>query len=178
MLLSLLIRWLYLQDCLCLEQFPTSPTQEFPLHTKLHVSSVRLHLAIRLSPCLLTQTLLASMGSGHPCATREYDMSMRAAEESLFKWRFYALSDSFKAIFRARTCIQSYNLFSPVMMITWWMKLGGNLPSGHDALLFLISGTGSFLCSVAQRAAEHPRKTPRKWNNPNRHRKKSKTAFF
>ena len=28
------------------------------------------------------------------------------------------------------------------------MKLGGNLPLGHDALLFSISGTGSFLCPV------------------------------
>ena len=26
-------------------------------------------------------------------------------------------------------------------MITWWMKLEGDLPSGHDALLFSISGT-------------------------------------
>ena len=30
------------------------------------------------------------------------------------------------------------------------MKLGGNLPPGHDALLFSISGTGSFICPVAQ----------------------------
>ena len=30
--------------------------------------------------------------------------------------------------------IQSYNLFSPVMMITWWRKPGGNLPPGHNAL--------------------------------------------
>ena len=29
------------------------------------------------------------------------------------------------------------------MRITWWMNLGGNQPSAHDALLFLISGTGS-----------------------------------
>ena len=29
-------------------------------------------------------------------------------------------------------------------MITWWMKLGGNLPLGHGALLFSISATGSF----------------------------------
>ena len=33
--------------------------------------------------------------------------------------------------------IQSYNLFSPVIIITWWMKLGGNLPPG----LLSISGT-------------------------------------
>ena len=39
--------------------------------------------------------------------------------------------------------IQSYNLFSPVMMITWWMKLGGNRPLGDNSLVFLISGTGS-----------------------------------
>ena len=36
----------------------------------------------------------------------------------------------------------SFVLFSPVMMITSCMKLGGNLPLGHDALLFSISGTG------------------------------------
>ena len=38
--------------------------------------------------------------------------------------------------------MQWYNLFSPVMMITWWMKLGGSLPPGHGALGFSISGTG------------------------------------
>ena len=27
-------------------------------------------------------------------------------------------------------------------MTTWWMKLGGNLPMGHNALLFSISGMG------------------------------------
>ena len=37
-------------------------------------------------------------------------------------------------------------------MITWWMKLGGNLPLGHDALRFLINGTGSFICPVADTA--------------------------
>ena len=31
------------------------------------------------------------------------------------------------------------------------MKLGGNLPPEHDALLFSISGTGSFIWPVAQR---------------------------
>ena len=42
--------------------------------------------------------------------------------------------------------IQSYNLFSPVMMITWWMKLGGNLPPGPNALLFsATSSVGSFM---------------------------------
>ena len=35
-------------------------------------------------------------------------------------------------------------------MITWWLKLGGNLSPEHDALLFSISGTGSFICPVAQ----------------------------
>ena len=35
-------------------------------------------------------------------------------------------------------------------MITSWMKLGGNLGLGHDALLFSICGTGSFMCPVAQ----------------------------
>ena len=39
-------------------------------------------------------------------------------------WSFYTLSAS-KAIFRSITYIP--NLFSPVMMITWWIKLGGNL---------------------------------------------------
>ena len=31
-------------------------------------------------------------------------------------------------------------------MTTWWMKLGGNLPVGHDALLFSMSATGSCIC--------------------------------
>ena len=36
-------------------------------------------------------------------------------------------------------------------MITWWMKLGGNLPPGHDALLFFISGTaGIFYMLIVQ----------------------------
>ena len=61
------------------------------------------------------------------------------------EWSFYAQSAS-EAIFRAR----AYNLFSPVMMITWWMKLGGNLPPGHDALLFSRSGTGSCICPHAR----------------------------
>ena len=34
------------------------------------------------------------------------------------------------------------------MMITWWMTLGGNLPLGHDALLFSTSGTGYFICRL------------------------------
>ena len=54
---------------------------------------------------------------------------------------FYALSAS-KAIFRART--YNCNLFSPVMMIAWWMKLGGNRPPGDNPLLFSTSGTGSY----------------------------------
>ena len=61
----------------------------------------------------------------------------------LVEWGFYALS----AIFRART--YNCNLFSPVMMITWWMKLGGNRPPGDNPLLFSTSGTGSFICPVA-----------------------------
>ena len=52
---------------------------------------------------------------------------------------------------------KSYNLFSPVMMITGLMNLVGNLPLGHDALLFSISGTGSFKCPVAQRRRDIPR---------------------
>ena len=52
---------------------------------------------------------------------------------SWVEWGFYALSAS-KAIFRART--YNCNLFSPVMMITWWMKLGGNRPPGDNPLLF------------------------------------------
>ena len=47
--------------------------------------------------------------------------------------------------------IQSYNLFSLVMMTIWWMKLGGNLPLGHDALLFPIRGTGSFIYAQSHR---------------------------
>ena len=46
-----------------------------------------------------------------------------SVSEWVSKYRFYALSVS-KAIFRAR------------MTITWWIKLWGNLPLGHDALLF------------------------------------------
>ena len=46
--------------------------------------------------------------------------------------------------------IQPYNLFRPVMMNTWWMKLGGSLPPRHNALLFPISGTGSSICPVTQ----------------------------
>ena len=34
------------------------------------------------------------------------------------------------------------------------MKQGGNLPPGHDALLFSISGTGSFECPVAHTRLE------------------------
>ena len=67
----------------------------------------------------------------------------------LVEWGFYALSAS-KAIFRART--YNCNLFSPVMMITWWMKLGGNRPPGDNPLLFSTSGTGSFICPVADEA--------------------------
>ena len=52
--------------------------------------------------------------------------------------------------------IQSYNLFSLVIMITWLMKLGGNLPLGHDALLFLKSGHGSFICPVTQTRLDIP----------------------
>ena len=50
----------------------------------------------------------------------------------LVEWGFYALSAS-KAIFRART--YNCNLFSPVMMITWWMKQGGNRPPGDNPLV-------------------------------------------
>ena len=58
----------------------------------------------------------------------------------LMERRFYALSAS-EAIFRART--KSRNLFSPVLITTWWRKLGGNLPPGNDALLYPIRDTGS-----------------------------------
>ena len=37
------------------------------------------------------------------------------------------------------------------------MKLGGNLPQGHDALRFLISSTGSFICPVTQTRPDVPR---------------------
>ena len=53
--------------------------------------------------------------------------------------------------------IRLYNLFSPVMMITWWMKLGGNWPHGDNPLLFSISGTGSFICPVTQTRLDIPR---------------------
>ena len=42
-------------------------------------------------------------------------------------------------------------------MITWWPKLGGNLPLGRDALLVSISGTRSFICPVAQTRLDIPR---------------------
>ena len=71
-----------------------------------------------------------------------------------FEWGFYALSAS-KAIFRARS--YSHNLFSPVMIITWWMKLGGNRPPGDNPLLFSISGTGSFICPITQTRLDIPR---------------------
>ena len=37
------------------------------------------------------------------------------------------------------------------------MKQGGNLPPGHDALLFSINGTGSFENPVAQTRLDKPR---------------------
>ena len=70
--------------------------------------------------------------------------------KSWVEWGFYALSAS-KAIFRART--YNCNLFSPVIMITWWMKLGGNRPPGDNPLLFSISGTGSFICQKDKETA-------------------------
>ena len=73
------------------------------------------------------------------------------------EWRLYTLSAS-EAIFRART--NSHNLFSPAMMITWWMKQRGNLPPGHDALLFSVSDTGSFICPVTQTRLDIPRPLP------------------
>ena len=72
------------------------------------------------------------------------------ARARMHEWRFYA-----KASFRARA--YSHNLFSPVMIITWWMKLGGNLPPGHDALLFSISGMVSCICRVTQTRTDIPR---------------------
>ena len=41
------------------------------------------------------------------------------------------------------------------MKITWWMKLRGNLPLGH-AYDALTSGTGSFICPVAQTKLDIP----------------------
>ena len=38
-----------------------------------------------------------------------------------------------------------------------WMKLEGNLPLGHDALLFSITGTGCIICTVAQTLLDIPR---------------------
>ena len=37
------------------------------------------------------------------------------------------------------------------------MKLGENLPPGHDALLFLIGGTGSFICPFTHTRLGIPR---------------------
>ena len=71
-----------------------------------------------------------------------------------FDWGFYVQLAS-EAIFRAR--VYSHNLFSPVMMITWWVKLGGNRPLGDNPLLFSISGTGSFICQVAQTRLNIPK---------------------
>ena len=53
--------------------------------------------------------------------------------------------------------IQSYNLFSPLMMTTLWMKPGGNRPLGDNPLLFSISCTGSFICPVVQARLDIPR---------------------
>ena len=55
-----------------------------------------------------------------------------------FGWRFYALPAS---IYFQGENIQSYSLFNPVMMITWWMKLGGNLSLGLGPYSFdLVEG--------------------------------------
>ena len=65
-------------------------------------------------------------------------------------WVIFSLSGGFMPCRHLQgENIQLYNLFSPVMMITWWMKLGGNRPPGDNPLLFAISGTGSFICPVA-----------------------------
>ena len=74
-----------------------------------------------------------------------------------FEWGFYAQSASeaseaseASAIFRARAYTIVPNLFCPVMMmITRWMKLGGNQPPGDNPLLFSKSGRGYFICPVA-----------------------------
>ena len=78
-----------------------------------------------------------------------------------FEWRFYALSASM-AIFRART--RSHITYSVrwwwlLDERNWWMKLGESLPPGHDALIFSIGGTGSFIdvCPVAQTRLDIPR---------------------
>ena len=42
-------------------------------------------------------------------------------------------------------------------MINWWMKLGGTLQLGHDALPFSISGTGTFISPVIQTQLDIPR---------------------
>ena len=64
----------------------------------------------------------------------------------------YALSAS-KAIFKARTC--SHNLFS-LVIITWWMKLGGNLPLGHDALLFWQVAQDLLYATRTTKAFDYP----------------------
>ena len=85
------------------------------------------------------------IGHMYLCVSTQVSTMTNPSVCFLFEWRFYALSAS-KVILRART--YSHKLFSPVM-ITWWMKLGGNRPPGHDALLVSISGpsgTGFFIC--------------------------------
>ena len=78
---------------------------------------------------------------------------IKVGGEFVFEWGFFTLSAS-KAIFRVRT--YSHNLFNPVMII-WWIKLGRNLPPGHNALLFSTSGTGTFIYPVTQTRLDIPR---------------------
>ena len=75
----------------------------------------------------------AESGSNQRAYTKTYARRKRTNQSSV------ELSAS-KAIFRARTynCI-IVQLFSSVMMITWWMKLGGNRPPGDAWDLYMPS---------------------------------------
>ena len=80
-------------------------------------------------------------GGGH--ISMQYSLSLVLS----FEWRFYVLLAS----------IRPYSGWQHTAMITGWMKLRGNLPPGHDALPFPISGTGSLICLVAQTLLNIPR---------------------
>ena len=81
---------------------------------------------------------------------------------------FISMQSASEAIFRART----YNSITYSVRWWWlrgggllnlWMKLGGNRPPEDNPLLFLISGTGSFICPVAQTRLDIPRPLITQW---------------
>ena len=69
------------------------------------------------------------------------------------EWGFYAPWAS-KAIFRVRTVVQSY---SRTTYSVQWISYTYNLPLGHNALLFSISGRGSFIFPATQTPLDIPR---------------------